>query len=306
MIPDTVFQHKNKYLLLLAILFFAPVPISKGCGPYDTSFYGYSFLNPKIINLGSKNASYFAGFEELFKQMGTKQNIQAQDNIAEWRSRFCDIPKAQDLHQLIYKTPINQIRILSSNLRQKNTPLPPYLANNTFAAHLKKNACTEAVDYLFFAKKCEPHVIASNGWKTPLRDTVAMSFLIKDGVKSFRRTKSHYFKLRYAYQLIRLAHYKKNYGEVLELYDYLLPKIDNEKSLIEDWIEGHRAGALTKLGRHVEASYLYAKIFDNCPSKRTSAYRSFKILTDQEWIDCLKLCQNNQERATLYLSLIHI
>ena len=300
MIPYTILQHKNKYLLFFLLFLLAPAQISKGCGPYDTSFYGYSFLNPKIINLGSKNASYFAGFEELFKQLGTKNNIQEQDNITEWRSRFCDIPRAKDLHQLIYKTPINQLRVLSSNLRQKNTPLPAYLANNTFAAHLKKNACTEAVDYLFFAKKCEPHVIVSDGWEIPPRDTVAMSFLIKDGLKNFRKIKSHYFKLRYAYQIIRLAHYKKNYGEVLRLYDYLLPKIDNEKSLIEDWIEGHRAGALTKLNRHVEASYVYAKIFDHCPSKRTSAYRSFKILTDEEWIACLKLCQDNQERATLY------
>ncbi len=299
MIPYAL-RYKSKYLFLLALFFLAPAHISMGCGPYDTSFYGYSFLNPKIINLGSKNASYFAGFEELFKQIRTKKNIQQQDNITEWRSRFCDIPKAKDLHQLIYKTPINQIRVLSSNLRQKDTPLPPFLANNTFAAHLKKNGCTEAVDYLFFAKKCEPHVTASDGWNIPPRDTVTMSFLIKDGVKSFRKTKSHYFKLRYAYQLIRLAHYKKNYGEVLELYNYLLPKIDNEESLIEDWIEGHRAGALTKLGRHVEASYLYAKIFDHCPSKRTSAYRSFKILTDEEWLECLKLCQDDHERATLY------
>lgn len=304
MIPYAALQHKSKYLLLFALFFtlffLAPASISKGCGPYDTSFYGYSFLNPKIINLGSKNASYFAGFEELFKQIGAKQNIQEQDNISEWRSRFCDIPKAKDLHQLIYKAPINQIRVLSANLRQKDTPLPVFLANNTFAVHLKKNGCTEAVDYLFFAKKCEPHVIVSDGWKIPIRDTVAMSFLIKDGLKKFRKTKSHYFKLRYAYQLIRLAHYKKNYEEVLDLYDFLLPKIDNEESLIEDWIEGHRAGALTKLERHVEASYLYAKIFDHCPSKRTSAYRSFKILTDDEWIDCLKLCQDNHERATLY------
>ncbi len=300
MTPYTVLQHKSKIFILSLFFFLIPNHLSKGCGPYDTSFYGYSFLNPKIINLGSKNASYFAGFEELFKQIGAKNNVQEQDNITEWRSRFCDIPKAKDLYQLIYKTPINQIRVLSSNLRQKKTPLPSYLANNTFAAHLKKNGCTEAVDYLFFAKKCEPHVIVSDGWKAPLRDTVAMSFLIKDGVKSFRKTKSHYFKLRYAYQIIRLAHYKKNYGEVLELYDYLLPKIDNEESLIEDWIEGHRAGALTKLGRHIEASYLYAKIFNHCPSKRTSAYRSFKILTDEEWVECLKLCQDNHERATLY------
>jgi hypothetical protein len=287
-------------ILLLFACLLLPSKISKGCGPYDYSFYGYSFLNPNIIDLKAPTAAYFAGFKKLFDQIKPKEQIQQTDNIAEWHARFCEIPRIKDLEFVIYKTSITQLRNLKTIMKKKNATLSGLLANNTFARHLQQNKCEEAVDYLIFAKKCEPHVLSSSGWEPLKRDTVRMQFLIKEGLKDFKKTKSHYFKLRYAYQLVRLAHYKKDYAQALTLYDYLMPKIDHKSSIIEDWILGHKAGALMGLGRNVEASYLYSRIFRNTPSKRTSAYRSFRIKTDEEWMECLKLCQNDEERATLY------
>ncbi|MBI5916792.1 MAG: hypothetical protein HY842_15560, partial [Bacteroidetes bacterium] len=121
----------------------------------------------------------------------------------------------------------------------------------------------------------------------------------------FKKTKSAYIRLRYAYQVIRLAHYAGQYEQVLALCDDLLPKVDKlgskwAQSIIPWWIEGHRAGALRKLGQNVEASYLYAQIFEHCPGRRASAYQSFFIETDEEWEACLRLCQSDGERATLY------
>ena len=236
----------------------------------------------------------------MFKQLRPKEDIQQKDNLTEWRERFCNIPKLIDLQILIYKTSLTQMRRLKTIMRQKNGVLTGGLAGNSFARHLQKNKCEEAVDYLIFAKRCEPHVIVKNSWGPLRRDTVTMQFLIKDGLKAFKKTKSHYFRLRYAYQLIRMAHYKNDYQQALDLYDDLLPKTDNEPSIIEDWILGHKAGALMGLGQNVEAAYLYSKIFQNTPSKRVSAYQSFSIKTDEEWQACLKLCQSDAERAMLY------
>ncbi|MEM1119969.1 MAG: hypothetical protein AAGJ18_05935 [Bacteroidota bacterium] len=287
-------------LLCFLLLLFLPTKISKGCGPYDRSFYGYTFLNPNIIDLDAPTAPYFAGFEKIFRQLRPTEDVQQSDNLTEWQERFCDVPKLLDLQQVIYKSSTTQLRRLKTVMQQKNARITGLLASNSFARHLQKNKCEEAVDYLIFAKRCEPHVVAGNNWTPNNRDTVAMQFLIKDGLKEFKKTKSHYFRLRYAYQLVRLAHYKKNYTQALALYDFLMPKTDNDPSIIEDWILGHKAGALMGLGRNVEAAYLYSKIFQNTPSKRQSAYRSFLIKSDEEWLECLKLCQSDAERATLY------
>ena len=167
----------SKYILLLPILllFFAPTKISKGCGPYNYGFYGYSFLNPKIINLDAKYVSYFAGFEEIFKQTKPKIEIQERNNLAEWHERFCKLSKPKDIHQIVYKSPIRQLQVLRTRMSQKKATLPPFFVNNTFAAQLFNSTCREAVDYLIYAKKCEPHVISTAGWKTTKRDTISMA-----------------------------------------------------------------------------------------------------------------------------------
>ncbi len=250
--------------------------------------------------MDASTAPYFAGFEAIFKQLRPKEDLQQKDNLTEWQERFCGIPKLIDLQQVIYRASLSEMRLLKTAVQSETIPLDYRMKSNSFARHLEMNKCLEAVDYLIFAKRCEPHVIAQSSWETPKRDTITMQFLIKDGLKEFKKAKSHYFKLRYAYQLVRLAHYKKNYAQTLELYDYLMPKIDNNPSIIENWILGHKAGALMAMGRNVEAAYLYAKIFQNTPSKRASAYRSFKIKTDEEWIECMKLCKDDTERATLF------
>jgi len=96
------------------------------------------------------------------------------------------------------------------------------------------------VDYSFkgYSFFCEPHVTRNgNAWDPPKRDPVAMKALIYEGERVFLKLKSNNLKLRYAYQLIRLAHYAKDYAMALDLYDRLLPRIDPVESIVHDWIQ---------------------------------------------------------------------
>jgi len=283
--------------LLLMLL---PSKISKGCGPSDFSFKGYSFLLPELTAEDGPYAPYFLKFDQLYENYQQESEVQVDENLAEWQEIFCQLAKVKDIQELIYNTSVEDLETVKTAIKSKNYPLPARLNRNSFARHLERNECNETIDYLIFAKTCEPHVTYQGGWDVPKRDIITMKNLIASGRRMFRKTKSNYIKLRYAYQLIRLAHYVQEYELVLELYDSLLPKTDTKKSILFDWILGHKAGALYHLGEKVEAAYLYALIFQNSKSKRASAYQSFKIQTDEQWKACLLLCQSNQERATLY------
>ncbi|MFK7936820.1 MAG: hypothetical protein AB8G22_25125 [Saprospiraceae bacterium] len=285
---------------LTLILTFFPNRSTEGCG-WSEDTGGYSFINPLLVNHAAPYAAYFLDFEELDNLMGEKKDIQPISNIDEWYDRFCEVPIKEDIRKLIYTSPRQDFELLKSAARSESIPLPTRLNKNSFARHLESHKCLETIDYLIFAKTCEPHV-TNNGsnWETPQRDVATMTKLIKRGIKEFKDTKSHYIRLRYAYQLVRLAHYSKQYEETLRLYDWTIPKMDNDPSLIEWWMLGHKAGALQGLGRNVEAAYHYAQIFQHAPSKRQSAFRSFSIETDAEWAACLNLCQNDHERATLF------
>ena len=290
------------YIILIISLLTFPVQQSHSCGPQEqVGSYNYTFVNPKIANIETTYAPFLLRFDALAKYTKpTEEDPQVVDNITEWHQRFCELVKKKDLEYLVYKMGLNQIKVIRSAAASKNKDLPPNLKKNTFAVHLVDHKCIETIDYLIFAKKCEPHVSKRDGWKTPKRDFATMQKLIKEGLNKFKKIDSHYIRLRYSYQLIRLAHYAEGYEQVLDLYEYLIPKLDAHASIIYDWIEGHRAGALLKLGQRVEAAYIYSKIFKNCPSKRMSAFQSFHIKTDEEWEKCMLMCVSDDERAIMY------
>jgi hypothetical protein len=297
----TLFMNRSfkSGICVLFVFLLSPSYISKGCGPSYTQFQGYSFLISSILDPQAP-ASFLPRFESLYENYGKQEVVQPQDNTREWQERFCDIPKYEDVYELVYTTDVDLLRQLYTSAASDQIPLSYYLANNTFARYLDNHKCLETIAYLIFAKQCEPHVTPKDPWDDTPRNINIMKRLIDAARQDFLTLKSHYIRLRYAYQMIRLAHYAKDYQGVLELYDYLMPKTDNEPSIIDYWIEGHRAGALKALGRHVEASYLYAQIFVNCASKRESAFQSFYIKNDEEWDACLRLCKSDEERAALY------
>lgn len=284
----------------ILLCFLLPATISSTCDPPQRQFYGYSFLNAGIVNPNSAGAPYFLSFRELYDKYGRQEVRQPYDNVQEWRERFCNIPRLEDVSWVIYKSSADDMLRLRTAMSSPSIPLDMNMATNSFARYLERNQCAETVDYLIYAKRCEPYVTTADPWDAPPRNVVAMERLIEEGLDRFLSIESHYIRLRYAYQMIRLAHYAGRYERTLELYDYLMPKVDNDPSIIEYWIEGHRAGALMALGRNVEAAYLYTLIFQNCPSKRESAFRSFHINTDEEWRELLLLCRDDYERATIF------
>lgn len=278
------------------------------CLPNDRSFHGYSFVNMNILRQQERVAlaPLFMRFDHLYSNYFTTVEKANQDeNLAEWSQRFCGEVTKEDLAYVIYRAPSSELDLLLTATQSKSLQVPPNLQGNSFAEFVFEKKCTETLEYLLFAKRCEPHVVANDRWQAPPRDKEAMQALIAEGQREFKRTKSAYIRLRYAYQLIRLAHYSGQYEQVLSLYDDLLPKVNKKaarwnESIIPWWIEGHRAGALLRQGDNVQASYLYTLVFQNCPGRRASAYQSFLIKTDEEWAACLRLCQTDEERATLY------
>ncbi|TNE58133.1 MAG: hypothetical protein EP344_10380 [Bacteroidetes bacterium] len=309
------FHQRQTWLwALLAGLLFAFIPkhsveppaaSRSACDPGARPFPGYSFLLPDIINKNAAYAPFFVTWDDYYQRNYFGKNLQKDDNIEEWIGRFCDLPDTSDVEYVVYRSSINELIGLRNAALAKGAGdlLPFALTGNTFAEVLAINGCTEAIDYLMFAKRCEPHVVAyGDGWTLPVRDTTVMQALIEEGRHRFLQTKSHFFRQRYAYQVVRLAHYARQWQQTVDLYNYFIPKFDRKRpSILYYWTLGHLAGALQQLGKYPEAAYRYSVIFRHCPSKRIQAFRSFQIRNDREWAATLKMCQSDEERATLFL-----
>ncbi len=281
------------------VFYLIPHSVAHSCA-YDPGFQGYAFFDATTINTNTLYAPYFLGFADFYKKKLNPQKDQVDANLLEWRERFCNLASIEDIRKIIYKSKVHQLIKLQTAIKGKAIKITGPFSNNSFAKHLQRHKCTETIEYLIFAKRCEPYATWVKSWENKTPDIKAMTQLIKKAKNKFNKTNSHYFKLRYAYQAIRLAHYAGKYQEALDLYDYFILKKENDESIIDYWILGHKAGALQALDKNVDAAYLYTQIFLHCPSKRTSAFRSFKIKTDEEWQHCMELCRNDEEKATMY------
>jgi hypothetical protein len=292
-------------MLLLSSFFpYVPQPAPQGHCAGVEGFRGYTFLDPGIINKTAAYAPFFIRWDRYYERYFFNKDIQREENIEEWIGRFCDQPTPAQVEYVVYKASMNELAQLRDAAADaaKRTLLPYTMEGNTLAEIIALSSCTEAADYLIFTRKCEPYVLPSgDGWQLPPRDQESMELLVEEGLTRFDNTQSHFYRLRYAYQIIRLAHYAGKWQQTVDLYNRLIPRVDRKKpSIVFYWTLGHLAGALQRLGRYPEAAYRYALIFRHCVSKRAQAYRSFYIRNDQDWKATLALCENDEERATLY------
>ncbi|MDP2363546.1 MAG: hypothetical protein Q8M94_07215, partial [Ignavibacteria bacterium] len=164
--------------------------------------------------------------------------------------------------------------------------------------HLKQQANLDFVDYLLFAKECAPHVETFDlTWEEPIQDSTKMHLLIKKGLQLYNKTNDDYLKLRYAFQIVRLAHYIDDYILGLNLYDQLTSNL-NVKSIINYWLLSHKAGMLKLTGKHAEGNYLFAKIFDECPSRRLIASNNYDG-DYSEYQEVLSFAKTDKEREVI-------
>lgn len=294
-------KHFLTINLILLGLSLSPVPVRSDCGPLgQPSLNAYTFLQPILVDPSAPGAPYFLDYEVLYEEFGRQSYNQVVANVQEWQERFCNEASVDDIYELVYKSSVYDVRELVNSVNNRRLPLPVNLRGNGFAAYIKSTGCDETASYLVFAKECEPFVVEYDAWELRADNEDRMRSLIERGRRAFMNTESYYIRLRYAYQLIRLAHYLRDYELTVQLYDYLMPKIDNDPSIIDYWIMGHYAGALLRQGNNVEASYLYSLIFENSIGKRESALQSFSLKNEEEWKACLLLCKTDEERATIY------
>ncbi len=281
---------KSLTALVLVFAFISkPQKIARStCGGHDVEAYSaYQFFEPLSF--------------ELLSDFKWKEDETEADNVAEWQAFFDNKPKVEDIQKIVYQVSaeeMQQIRAYVLDAGALNTDLQ----ENSLVKYWKKQGNIESIDYLFYAKVCEPQAQYYDQWDAAERDLEQMRWLADAGKKYYQeKTQNDFLKLRYAYQAIRMAHYSEQYQKALDLYQQMVePLFEQSESMIRYWALAHRAGALRSLGEKAEAAYLFSRVFEACPSKRVSSFLSFRIRSDEEWQACLDLCQSPEEQANLY------
>ncbi len=302
---------KSAILLISTLIFFLPNNQLYACwypgpGGYTYQYHFFQFVEYHGSITNSMPGINLEGVDER------------SANLNEWRNNFNEFPEIKDIEDILYNATLLELTSIKHHLAKKSLDISVGYFKNTLISFLKNNNDTEFINYLIQVRKCEPYM------HEPYRhhekeDSLFMDTKIDEFRNMYSKSSSPFFKERYAYQMIRLARYSRQYTRAISIYDEFMEPTEST-SMIKYWTLDHVAGAYINRGKSslgkaltattdrilsgkndvAKGNYLFSIIFDKCPSKRSSSLKSFNIYSNDEWDSVLQLCNNSQEIITLY------
>jgi len=272
-----------------------------GCGP-DADPYDYytSFFHQNLPEANGYRPFYYTGYNFLYD---INEPAPLPDLLAvEWAA-YCSSPvKIKDAKKLVNEFSRKDLNSLYNHIEKKQPlQIPDSVKKNSMTDYFLRTKDLEALGYILFAKQAEPYVTGGDSdWETIKRDSIKMDRLIKNGQQLYALSKKDLFKQKYAYQVLRLAHYSKRYTDVINWYDdYASKNMDN--TVLQPVTLALKAGALFRTGKQKEAAYLFSRAFAASQAKRISNYLGFKWSVDSkaDKEEYLEFCRDNEEKASM-------
>ncbi|MBC8111754.1 MAG: hypothetical protein H7Y04_11900, partial [Verrucomicrobia bacterium] len=263
----------------------------------------YRFFNPELTAKPQFRPLFFT-LDRLYDYTWDEnEDFKRKENLADWQSFFQNQTKATDVEALVYGSNKTQLESIKTFVQNPATALQNVFKNNSAVQVLAQNKDITTLDYLIFAKTCEPFAVQGNEWNTenvPQTANPQMLKLATQAEQKYGSVTNVFLKMRYAYQAVRMAHYAGVNARAIALYDKLVQPLITE-SVAKYWALGHKAGAIRRQkSNNALAAYLFSLVFDKSESKRINAFYSFRIHTDAEWKQAMALCKNTREKTTLY------
>jgi hypothetical protein len=264
--------------------------------PYD---YYASFFHNNLPDAKGYTPFYYVGSSFLYEET---EPVSVADVLAtEWSVYTGGKATASDAYKFVNKFAWKDLNNLYFNL-EKNQPLkiPDSVKRNSMTGYFMGSKDLEALGYLMYAKKTEPFAVG-DVWEPLNRDSLKMDKLIKNGRQLYGAAKKDLFKLKYAYQVLRMAHYSNRYADVINWYNEYSNTINSTSSVLQPLCLALKAGACLRSGKRQEAAYLFSKVFSSTTAKRISNYLGFIWSTGQgeSRSPYLSYCESDQEKAAL-------
>ncbi len=286
------------YISLLTVALSGVGLLAYACADYDWESTYVSFFHKNLSDAPNTEPFYLTELTFF-----SDEPFEANDtpNMLEWRSYSKNEAKEDDVRWLLHKGNLAIIGKIQGFVNQKVKQLPDSIRKNSFVQYAIAHKDRELLDYLSYAMQCQEFVNLSayDMWDYKAPEEATISKLLQTGEAGYKRCNSSFLKLRWGFQLARLAHYNGRYEQCLAYCkDYIQPI--NLASEVHGWALSLKAGSIFKSERKAEGIYLFSKVFDSCPKYRMQAFNTFRHVDNGLVNEALSLCQNNHEQAVLW------
>lgn len=291
-----------KKILLLVIMSMALFGKVSACSWYDADLEYYNLFSQDIMN-DPRYRPFLVTLESRYYP----HDILRNGNIQEWQE-YLGL-SYDDTRYLVFDASRDDLRNLTKGK-------PASDRNLAFATPEFVTKHKQALLYLAYAKYLEPymHICPSeeeneNEYYWDYEDSYEhhAGELEYEKVKtvltkSYAAETDKELKLRYAYQMVRLAHYTRRYKEAVQLFDTYVRPLGLTTEMYY-YALSQKAGALRGQKKMEQANRIFVNVFANSADLKTAAYTSMTLGWDNEisFADFLDGAANDEERNEIYL-----
>ncbi len=290
----------RKKLLLVAVMLTALWGKSFACGWDEGDWYYYNLFNQEIMS-DERYRPFLLIYGSRYYTNDTLRN----GNVEEWR-QYLGL-SYDETKYLVFKASRSDLQNLSKGKRAVDENL------SFVSADFMKNH-KQALLYLAYAKYLEPYMRIIPGedadyyWDLPEYEFNAGDLdyeKVKTVLtKSWNAESDNELKLRYGYQLVRLAHYTRRYQEAVQLFEQYVEPLKMRTEMYY-YALAQKAGALRGLGETVKANRDFIHVFANSYDLKTMAYSSLTMGWDNEinFADFVAGAADNNERNDIFFMM---
>lgn len=282
------------------------------CADYNPEYYYYNLFMQETINspqyfpfLLDLSSTYYSSTNKIF----TFKN----ENIEEWQ-KYLHVEYNQ-AYYLVFKSKETDIRSLIKGQKINNDTLsfitPDFVTKNI-----------QALKYIAYSKYMEPYMSVSFSKTNYWMDSPSLSVNDLDYEKVINVLKRSWnaetdkeLKLRYGYQLVRLAHYKKDFEQAIEYFNQYVASLKYYPVMYYYALD-QKAGAERGLGNLIQANYDFFTVFTHTKNIKSKVYSSLILsqpkqdeygynfsISDNFLENLLKNAKTEKEKNDAYLLL---
>lgn len=295
--------------LSLLICLAAPLPPAFSCfhgayfesGPREFLPYNISFF-PSSLGYDSLVKEYL--FTDCFSgQVNCEEPEELQSklktiNLHEWKAYLGNNLSSSAIEKIVYQATLEELEVVEQKLRKGES----LSIKDQFLNYLSNSDLLDILSYIIYAKRCEPFAVLVDPWSTETiaeRNPNRMQLLIEEGLNRIEKVKDPFLKLRYGYQIVRLAHYAGLNEECVRYYDRWVAPANSDSYLFYQSMR-HKAAALKRLGRIAESLHLLSLVFDQYQPLLRAVCQEFFIPDPEMWEKTLALDLHPHRQATLW------
>jgi hypothetical protein len=290
--------------VVAAVLVAAP-GAARACGGGDFSADMETTFDPAVLGDKAEEGMFWDPTTTGIGH-GACEDCAAHEMQADWGAFLGPGVPWADWSKILLSASLPEIDALIVAMKSDGARPRPhgFERNAVLTATDRRDDLIAALYFVGFARRVEPFAAPPpSSWDGPKErpaPAVDPSALFDSGVKALARAKSPFLRQRYAFQLLRLRFYMRDWPGTVAFLDKNRAALEGPAQSLKWRAQYYVAGALLKMNERPRANLLLARVHAGWPALASVAAQDFQPMQQRDWEGTLALASSVREKVELW------